>query len=48
MKNVTSYFLMGAGRYAREKSESGQLRKSGQIRGHIAPTKIFTALANRI
>jgi hypothetical protein len=37
---------MGAGRYALEKSESGQLRKSGQISGYITRTKIFTSLAN--
>ena len=36
---------MGAGRYAREKYESGQLRKLGQISGYITHTKIFTILA---
>ena len=48
MKNVTSYFLMGAGRYALEKSESDRLRKSGQISGYITRTKISTSLANMI
>lgn len=48
MKNVTSYFLMGAGRYALEKSESDRLRKSGQISEHITHTKNFTSLANMI